>query len=105
MEARKALYIEDSTIQPCAPRLGDNDSYPSGHTTVSRVFAGILDEIDPSRKALFDSRADQVAQDRVIGGVHHASDIVEGKRLGDELFQAFERSDGFQRDLGNLGRR
>lgn len=45
-------------------------SYPSGHSSFSRVFANVLSDIVPERRAEFFARADEVAQDRVIGGVH-----------------------------------
>jgi acid phosphatase (class A) len=99
---RERPYVEDTAIQPCVPLAGQLDSYPSGHAALSRVYADVLDVIDSRRKTQFDARAAQVAQDRVLGGVHHTSDIEAGKTLGDLIFKALETSDAFQREIRAL---
>jgi acid phosphatase (class A) len=74
-------------------------SYPSGHSTDSRVFARVLGEIFPSRKSAFLARADQVAENRVIEGAHYLSDVEAGKVLGDLIFAALMRNAAFMQDL------
>ena len=39
----------------------------------------------PERAALLLKLGDQAALNRVIGGVHHPSDIAAGKKLGDAI--------------------
>ena len=81
---RPRPYISRPDIVPCIDREGSY-AYPSGHTTVARVFARILSRIYPERAEAFMKRADEAAQNRVLGGVHHPSDIEAGKKLGDYL--------------------
>ena len=37
-------------------------------------------------------RADEIAQNRIIGGVHHPSDIVAGKKLADKVVENIQNS-------------
>lgn len=81
---RPRPYDTDTDLKPCI-KLSNSYAYPSGHTTVSRVVAHMLAVKFPQRRDAFMQRADEIAQNRVIGGVHHPSDIVAGKILADEL--------------------
>ena len=81
---RARPYITHPEIKPCI-ELENSKSYPSGHTTLARVYARVLSVMFPDRSAQFMNRADQVALNRVIGGVHHPSDIFAGKILGDAI--------------------
>jgi len=78
---------------PCPGPSSRGYSYPSGHAAMSRVFAYVLTDIVPERKAGFFAKADQIAFDRVIIGVHYPSDIAAGKVLGeifhDELLKSY----------------
>lgn len=71
-------------ITPCIKKA-KSKAYPSGHTTLARVYARILADLYPKKAKAFLQRADEVALNRVIGGVHHPSDIVAGKKLGDAI--------------------
>lgn len=71
-------------IEPCI-KLPSSWAYPSGHTISARVFARILSKLYPAREHALMRRADEAAMNRVIGGVHHPSDIVAGKKLGDVI--------------------
>lgn len=84
---RPRPYNFNREIVPCID-LEKSYAYPSGHTTMARVLAQLLGRIYPERKEAFMKRADQSATFRVLGGVHHPTDIVAGKKLGD----AFVRS-------------
>lgn len=81
---RPRPYNYNNEIKPCI-KLEKSYAYPSGHTAVSRVFARALAKFYPARAEAFLKRADEVAQNRILGGVHHPSDIVAGKKLGDAL--------------------
>jgi acid phosphatase (class A) len=98
---RPRPYLEDSKLSPCISKEGTL-AYPSGHAAISRVFALTLGLIDPPRKNAFDKRAEQIGRDRVLGGVHHPTDIIAGDILGDEIFKAFTHSDKFMKDLAAL---
>ena len=50
------------------------------------------------------SYAYQGALNRVIGGVHHPSDIAAGKDLGDAIYKALKQNSKFKTDLDTLRR-
>ena len=82
---RERPFRRDASLDPCLGRIGGL-AYPSGHATISRIYALILSELAPERRAQFISRADQLGLDRVIGGVHYPSDIEAGKKFGDIIY-------------------
>lgn len=71
-------YIDG--LVPCLNKA-PGDAYPSGHAASARVYALLLSKTYPERKELFLKRADEIARHRVLGGVHHPSDIEAGKKL------------------------
>jgi acid phosphatase (class A) len=81
---RPRPYTLRPEIEPCISRPG-SWAYPSGHSMSARVFARILSKRYPARANAFMKRADEAALNRVIGGVHHPSDIEAGKKLGDVI--------------------
>ncbi len=91
-------FLRDTTLKPCLP-LEDGYAYPSGHTTLARVFALVLADLVPAKKADYISRADVIALDRVLGGVHHPTDTDAGKLLGDALHELQLKSPAYQADL------
>jgi acid phosphatase (class A) len=98
---RKRPFLRDPALNPCLDRIGGL-AYPSGHATISRLFALMLAELAPARRAEFFERADEAGLDRVIGGVHHPADIEAGKRLADRLFAAYSGSKAFKADMRTL---
>lgn len=91
---RPRPYITHPEIKPCIDLEG-SEAYPSGHTALARVYARVLSVMFPERGLQFIKRADEVGTNRVLGGVHHPSDIVAGKKLGDALAQDFLGSSDF----------
>lgn len=83
---RPRPYDANAEIKPCID-LESSTAYPSGHTTMARAMALFISTVYPERKEALLKAADQAALNRVIGGVHHPSDIVAGKKLGDALFK------------------
>ncbi len=86
---------------PCIKKSGGY-SYPSGHASFSRVFADVLTDIVPERRAEFFAKADEIAQDRVIGGVHFATDIAAGKAFGDRFHSELLKSPGYLKDIERM---
>jgi acid phosphatase (class A) len=83
---RPRPYDANPEIKPCI-ELESSSAYPSGHAAIARVFAHLLSDILPARKEAFFKRANEAAMNRVIGGVHHPSDIIAGVKLGDEIYK------------------
>lgn len=89
---RPFLYIEG--LVPCVAKEVTG-AYPSGHSTLARLYALILADLYPTKKDLLFKRAEVIATDRVLAGMHHPSDIKTGKELGEVLYKEFKRSELF----------
>jgi acid phosphatase (class A) len=74
-------------------------SYPSGHAVFAYTSAVLLAEIFPDKKDALFARAAEIARDRVIGGVHYPSDILEGEKLGRAVAAALLADPSFEQDL------
>jgi acid phosphatase (class A) len=98
---RQRPFKRDKALKPCLGKVGGL-SYPSGHATVSRLFALLLSDVAPARRGAFLARSDQAALNRVIGGVHHPSDIEAGKALGDAVYAELLKEARFLADLERL---
>ncbi len=95
---RQRPFLRDPGLKPCIPNVR-GFAYPSGHSAMSRLFALILSDLVPSRRAEFMARADQAALNRVIGGAHHPSDTAAGKALADTLYTELKKQPAFASDL------
>ncbi len=81
---RPRPYLTNTILTPCIDREGSY-AYPSGHTATAWYFAHKLSRIFPARKVALMKRAEEISWNRVIGGVHHPTDIEAGKKLGEVL--------------------
>ena len=93
--------LTDPTLTPCIS-LPKGKAYPSGHATAARLYALVLSELVPSRRAEFLAAGDRAALYRVLGGVHHPSDIEAGKRLADGLLAELMKNPAFRAELARL---
>jgi len=98
---RPRPYMAYSEAQPCIQKY-KGFSYPSGHSVYSRVYADVLTDIVPERKAEFFAKADAIALDRVIGGVHYPADIAAGKVFGDLYHAELLKSEAYRKDIEKL---
>lgn len=81
---RKRPYVTDASIATCvAPEQGgEYASYPSGHATMGFSMGIILANLIPEKAAAIMDRANLYAENRLVCGVHHRSDIIAGQVLG-----------------------
>jgi|GEM_PF-396598 len=98
---RPRPFLTDSSLSPCIGKA-KGYSYPSGHATVAELYARIIEEIDPGNTDKVSRLAYQAGLNRVIGGVHHPSDVEAGFKLGDEIFDNFMKNELFVKKLGLL---
>jgi len=77
----------------------NNASYPSGHTTCSRVVAEVLGQVFPNKREILRERAAAIASHRIIAGVHWPQDIAGGKQLAMLILGALQQSAAYQADL------
>ena len=96
--ARPRPYVVELKLQPCIGDVADNQSYPSGHSTYGYVAALLLADMVPERRAQLLARADEFAHQRMVCGVHYASDIAAGRRAAAWLLTAFPESENFRVD-------
>ena len=98
---RERPFLRDARVKPCLPRVAGL-SYPSGHSAMARLFALILADLVPARRAEYMAKADESALFRVIGGVHHPTDTEAGKALADALYKELKKEPAFVSDLRAL---
>lgn len=98
---RPRPYNTRKDLVPCIDK-SNSYAYPSGHTTVARVLGLMLAKKFPDREKEFIERADQIAQNRIIGGVHHPSDIVAGKKLADKIVENLENTPAIMQEYNLL---
>jgi acid phosphatase (class A) len=91
-------YREDSRIEPLG-RRDEEYAYPSGHSTRGYIYARILSQIDPDKKDALMERGRQIGWNRVVGGMHHPSDIAAGRVLGQAVARALLRDPDFKAQL------
>lgn len=98
---RPRPYQKNPLIKPCI-ELESSYAYPSGHTMMVRLYARILSQVFPERAELFIKRADGYSLNRVIGGVHHPSDIYAANIVADYLSQKMIKNEKFMEALNSL---
>lgn len=75
-------YDADPTLKPCAKKPGGRKSYPSSHASKAMASACVLAEMYPKDADLILDFGKYMGELRVIGGVHHPSDVVTGQSIG-----------------------
>ena len=98
---RPRPFMAYAEAQPCVKKP-KSFSYPSGHTIFSRVYAGVLTDIVPERQGEFYAKADEIAQDRIVGGVHYPADIAAGKVFADMYLVELRKSQDYRNDIQKL---
>jgi acid phosphatase (class A) len=91
-------YQVDSRIWLLIPG-SKSSSYPSSHTSKAYIWALVLGEIFPQKKEQFLQRAGEIAQHRVLVGLHFQRDIEGGKQLANLVFEALKRDENFVEDF------
>jgi acid phosphatase (class A) len=77
-------------------------SYPSGHTTRSRLCALVLAQLIPSQRQQILKIADTVGTDRILAGEHYLTDLEGGRALGKIIFYELGKDQQFQNELEAL---
>ncbi len=81
MYDRPRPYVRNPDIKPCISLEGST-SYPSGHSATGRAAAVYLAAKFPDRADAIMKAGDNVGNNRMLGGVHHPSDVVAGRIIG-----------------------
>ncbi len=81
-------------------KLSSSGSYPSGHTTLSRMTGIVVAAMVPEKRAEIFDRALDYAESRLIGGVHFRSDLVAGGQAGTAMAAVLFNDPGFLAEFG-----
>ena len=96
--ARPRPYEYVMGLVPCLPKE-PSLAYPSGHAILAVFYGDILADFFPEQAERLQQRAEQISKDRVLGGVHHPSDVEAGKKLGHLLYSELKKSKRYQADV------
>lgn len=98
---RPRPYLSNKEIKPCIG-LESSYAYPSGHSMISRLYGRILSRVYPERAEQLMKRANEFAYNRVVGGVHHPSDVKAAFILSDYLATKMIQNENFNLLLNSL---
>jgi acid phosphatase (class A) len=90
--------VANPKIHPCLP-LERSYSYPSGHAVAGIVWATLLSEIFPEKRDALMARGKQIGDDRVLAGVHYPTDVIAGRKLGEEIARRLLADQAFRAEL------
>ena len=96
---RPRPYQVDSTLHPVCPLNPEPTSYPSGHSLSGYLLAFTLVQLVPEKRQEIFDRADEYVHNRLICGVHYASDTEASRKVAYAIFGSLAASPRFQRDL------
>lgn len=102
--ARERPYVADHTILPCISKPQGATSYPSSHAAMGIVLGKVLADLLPGDRAEIEAQAIQIGTNRVLGGVHHPSDVKAGQELGEEIYTALQSNPKFSADFNKAKR-
>ncbi len=97
---RPRPYLTDSSIKPFKPEK--SYAYPSGHAAGGTEYAILLAELIPEHKAEILRTGQGIGWHRVVAGVHHPSDVLAGRVLGQRVAQQLLASPAVQLKLMEL---
>jgi len=78
---RPRPHMADSRINPLVKKKSSG-SYPSGHTTIGTVMGIVLSNMIPEKRVALMARAWEFGNNRLVVGIHYASDIEAGRLSG-----------------------
>ena len=96
---RPRPYQLDTTLHPVCKVTTQHNAYPSGHTLSGYLLAFTLAQIVPEKSAEILARADDYAHNRLICGVHTASDLEASRRVAYAMFGSMLQETRFQQEL------
>lgn len=95
----RPVVVDNRVKSIFADNLTHTASYPSARTASSRVWALLLAEVFPQRRAALLAHAERTAQLRLIGGAHFPSDISAGRHVSDAYFTQLRSNATFEQAL------
>lgn len=96
--SRQRPWVADDRVELLVSPI-TRPSYPSGHTVTNHVWAHVLSELFPNKRAALFARAYAVGKHRVDAGVHFPSDVAAGKKFAAIVFAKMRSKPEFKREL------
>jgi acid phosphatase (class A) len=97
---RPFLVNKEPTCTPSEEAdLGQQGSYPSGHSAAGWTWALVLAEVDPDHENGILARGRAFGQSRVVCNVHWQHDVNEGRILGAATVARLHADPAFRTDL------
>lgn len=97
--ARVRPYNLDKTLNPICKTKTKDDSYPSGHATTGYLLGLTLAEMVPEKRDAILARADQYGHNRLICGVHYASDVPASRLLAYSVHAIMKQNPDYQKEM------
>jgi acid phosphatase (class A) len=95
---RPRPHLYSDLVKPVVP-LSKSGSYPSGHATVGTLMGIELANMLPEKRAEIMARAWEFGHNRVVGGIHYASDIEMGRISGTVIAQTISTHPDFKEEF------
>ena len=92
---RPRPHLYSDLVKPIVP-LSKSGSYPSGHTTLGTLMGIVLSNMVPEKRAVIITRAWEYGHNRVVGGIHYASDIEAGRIAGTVIAETIMTHDDYK---------
>lgn len=96
---RMRPYNLDKTLKPVCKTKTKDDSYPSGHTTAGYIAALALIEMVPEKRDEILARAADYGNNRLVCGVHFASDVQASKLLAYSIHAVMDTNPQFNVEM------
>lgn len=92
---RPRPHLYSDLVKPIVP-LSKSGSYPSGHTTVGTLMGIVLSNMVPEKRPVIMARAWEYGHNRIVGGIHYATDIEAGRIAGTVIAETIMTHDDYK---------
>ncbi len=92
---RPRPHLYSDLVKPIVP-LSKSGSYPSGHATVGTLMGIVLANMVPEKRAAIMTRAWEYGHNRIVGGIHYASDIEAAHIAGTVIAETIMTHDDYK---------
>ena len=82
-----------------AVKISNSGAWPSGHTTVGTLAGIVLSNMLPEKRREIMARAWDYGHNRLVGGIHFASDIEMGRIAGSVIFASISQHADFKAEF------
>jgi acid phosphatase (class A) len=86
-------------LEPCIDKVRGDLSYPSGHSAYGWAMAGLLMIMVPEKADAIRQRGEEFARQRMVCGVHFASDLEAGRLAAAKLLDDMRKVPEFRAEF------